>query len=168
MNAMSQTEQQEQPDQEPEVNGESVIGQKKEQLMKFYHSLLNRKPVYRLTETGMQVEYYSFSDTSELPFDVNTYQNSQLFLGDYANPWNVEVEQILEEYPEADGNISEKELVENDYIIPSQKYKAYMKQKVYSDMFSESVLGDLPVMRILYIMSAGIGFIILLLVGAVL
>lgn len=114
----------------------------------------NKKPAYRITQDGIARDWFNFNKTETLPFDKDTYRKTQLFLGDYANPWYVNLEGIKEEYDEFGHDEPITNLIEANHVIPSQKYKNYMNQTVLNDTFQA---GGLRSERIRYILYATLG-----------
>jgi len=133
----------------------TVYGRNTNRLSEFFGKLkdgfsrsVNRKPAYRITENGIEVDYFNFDNPKSLPFDIETYNDCNLFLGDYANPWHVDLDAIESEYEEFGSGDPITDLVEKKHVMPSQKYKTYMNQNVLQSTFS---FGGLEFERLKYI-----------------
>lgn len=126
---------------------------------------LNRKPAYRLTRNGVEVHWFNFSDTDTLPFDLETYRETQVFIGNWANPWKIDVDGITDEYDnfvECEINDS-SDIFGTDYVYPSQKWKLLANQNALSEMFTGRSINTDQLRRLLYLNMGAI-----LLVGAIL
>jgi len=133
------------------------------------HAWINRrfgrKPAYLITKHGIETHWFDFSDTGNLPFDRDTYRDTQLFIGNWANPWYVDIESIKDAYPDfTEQNITTIENVFTDkHVYPSQRWKLLANQSVLRDMFVGGGFDEQRIMRLLYALCAGVGFIAILL-----
>lgn len=140
-----------------EINKRSRIGEVWFKIKDGFNRSFDRRPAYIVTGSGVRVEWHDFTNPSELPFDLETYEETQIFLGDYANPWHVQLEQIEKEYSEFGSDEPIKNLVSNKHVIPSQKYKVYMNQTVLKDTFRGGGLNTDRIKMVLYgILGVGI------------
>lgn len=106
----------------------------------------NKVPAYVITKSGIRVNWINPNAIEEMPFDMDTYGNQQVFVEDYATPIKINIEDI------------EKTMDGND-IITSSKYKTYMGQRVLSQVFRGS--GFEP-KKLMYLIFANIGLTVLL------
>ena len=128
-------------------------------------ALQNQYPVYRLTKNGIEVKFYDFSEYNELPFDRDTYQSNQLLIGDYANPAYIETDYLIEEFKdEYDEYKSKNQSIEGEHIIPSQKYKTYMKQDILKQIFSAT---GMDMDKITWLLFGVIGLEAIIIVGII-
>lgn len=132
---------------------------------RWVQSRFNRKPAYRITKHGIEVEYLDFTDTEKLPFDLETYRETQLFIGSYANPWRVDIDSIEEAYPDfTEQKISNiQDVFAKRHVYPSQRWKLLANQNALRDMFVGGAIDDQRILRLLYLAIVGIGFIAILL-----
>lgn len=134
---------------------------------RFFQGLFGRKPAYRITKHGVEIEYFDFSDTDNLPFDLETYQDTQIFIQDYANPWYFDLDSIEENYP----NFTEEEVTKvsdvfaEKHVYPSQRWKLLANQNVLRDMFVGGAFNDQRIMRLLYLIGGGVGLLLLIILG---
>lgn len=138
----------------------------KNRINKFIHRLFGRKPAYRITRNGVEVKYFDLDDTDSLPFDKETYRNTQIFIGKWSNPWFIDIDNIEDEYPNfAEQDITQiSDIFSEKYVYPSQRWKLLANQNVLKDMFVGGMMNEQQLKRLMYIVLAGIGFIALLLV----
>lgn len=127
-------------------------------LNKFFHRCFSRKPAYRIQPTGIEVRYFNFDKTETLPFDMDTYNETQLFIGSWANPWYVDFDAIEDNYDD----FTKEEITKVDdvfgeqYIYPSQKWKTLANQNVLSEMFVGKTRRQERVIRLLYAVLGGL------------
>lgn len=130
--------------------------------------IFNKQPVYKITQNGIEVHFFDINNEQNLPFDKETYRETQLFIGDWSNPWYVDIESIKDSYPD----FTEQEITNltdifsEKHIYPSQKYKQYMNQRVISDMYNSVHMPVDKLVRLMYICLAGIGIVAFLILGA--
>ena len=146
----------------------SIIKQKAFQLKVGVLGLFNRKPAFLIKRNGIEIHFFNFANTDALPFDKNTYQDTQIFIGDWANPWYVDIDSIEEQYDEFSYNESLDNLIEEKHVTPSQTYKTYMGQRLLADMIMGAGFDEEKIVRILYAIGGAVAFILLLLIGRVL
>jgi len=135
---------------------------------KAFESMRNRYPAYRLTSEGIEVHWFDFSNTDDLPFDLDTYYKCQLFIGDWANPFTVDIESINDEFEELDYDKLQKGVHElkGEHVTPSQKYKTYMYQNTLSGIFSIQGENHQKILYALYANLGVLGLLFLVVVGA--
>lgn len=133
---------------------------------RFIQRVFKRKPAYLITETGIETHYFNFAKDETLPFDTETYADTQIFIGNWANPWYFDIAEIENEYE----NFSEKDITkiedifEKEYVYPSQRWKLLANQNVLRDMFVGGAIDDARIMRLLYALLAGVGLLGILVV----
>jgi len=101
-----------------------------------FHRSIGQKPAYIVNQSGVEVRWFDFSDPGALPFDPDTYNDSQLFLGSWANPWHVDLDAIEREYSRYEYDDPITDLIKKKHVIPSQAYKSYMNQRVVNYTFN--------------------------------
>lgn len=94
----------------------SLLTRVKAKTIDGFRRSINQKPAYVIGKNGIRVEWHDFSDPTSLPFDRDTFENSNLFLGDYANPWSVDFDSIAEEYGE-EKDIEKESLFGNEKTV---------------------------------------------------
>lgn len=127
-------------------------------LHKFFHKTFSRKPAYMVKKNGIEVRYFDFNDTDTLPFDPETYSETQLFIGSWANPWYVDIDEIKEQYDDFTEETVTKvdDVFSKKHIYPSQRWKMLANQNVLSEMFIGRSLRQQRVIRLLYAVLGGI------------
>lgn len=134
----------------------------------FFESLRNKKPCYIITENGVHVKYYDFSNREQLPFDPNTYENCQIFIGNIANPVKVQVQDIIENADELSYDEAQSkgfEYMNEEHIIFSQRYKQMMLNKAYSGIFAGGPMNNNQIKYLLYGILALIGLLLVVFVA---
>lgn len=127
-------------------------------LHQFFHTLFNRKPAYMITRTGIEVKWFDFSNPQTLPFDTDTYNDTQIFIGDWANPWYVDVDAIEDQYDDfTKAEITTvNDVFKKKHIYPSQRWKTLANQNVLSEMFIGRTMRQERVVRLLYAVCGGL------------
>lgn len=129
----------------------------------FVYSLMGKSPTYHITENNIIVKWHNLDNIDNLPFDLDTYEETQLFLGHtYANPWKPDIEKIDEIYDEYDYEDPITDLIEKKHIIPSQRYKTLMNQNSLVETFTPSQNNLNRLQTLLYLISAGVGLLVLI------
>lgn len=124
----------------------------------------NRYPAYRITENGIERKFFSFSEKSDLPFDRDMYHTCQIFIGKWANPVRIDLSEFSDEYSEFDAG----DTLDAKHIIPSQKYKTFMKQSVLTEAFTRKTeLGDSQKYIMYASLAVNVIILIIIAVGAV-
>ena len=118
---------------------------------------INKRPVYRLDENGIHREYKSLNEIENLPYDKSVGVDNQLFLGDYANVWEVDFQAIKDEYGEFGQDEPISNLIKNKHVIPNQKYKEYMNNKVLNNTFNAQPVKWERLQYLLYGLLAAVG-----------
>jgi len=125
----------------------------------------NQKPVYRLGKNGIEVRFFDFSKYNTLPFDRDTYESNQILVGDWANPAYIEIEKIIDEFnKQYDEYTDESSNISGKHIIPSQKYKTFMKQDILKQIFSAT---GMDMQKITWLLFAVIGLETLIILGII-
>lgn len=106
----------------------------------------NKVPAYVITDSGIRRKWIHPANYEDMPFDMDTYGNQQIFFKNYGNPIYIDTQDI-------------EENLDSENIIPSQKYKTYMKQRVLTQVFSS---GDFEPKKLMYLIFANIGLTTLL------
>lgn len=127
-------------------------------LNKWIQRRMGRKPAYMVTRGGIEVHYFNFADTDTLPFDLETYRNTQIFMGNWANPWYVDVDGITEEYDNfAECEINDSsDIFGTEYVYPSQKWKTLANQKALAEMFTGRSINTDQLRKLLYVVIGGL------------
>lgn len=127
-------------------------------LKRWMQRRFNRKPAYRITRNGVVVKYFNFSDPQTLPFDLETYRDTQIFIGSWANPWKVDIDSITDAYPDfTEQEITEvSDVFEEKHVYPSQRWKVLANQQVIQEMFEGRSLNQDRVVRLLYATLGGL------------
>lgn len=134
----------------------------KNRINDFFGKLFNRKPVYIIKRNGVERQFYNLDKPETLPFDKNTFEETQIFIQDFANPWYVDFESIQEEYDFPNENTTLDNLVSEKHIYPSQKFKDLNKQTVIRDMYRASNMDFEKINRLLYAIGGMTAIILLL------
>lgn len=135
-------------------------------IKRWWQRRFNRKPAYRITRNGVVVRYFNFSDTDSLPFDLETYQDTQIFIGSWANPWYVDIDSIEKAYPD----FTKQETTEvsdvfgEKHVYPSQRWKMLANQHALQEMFEGRTLNNETIQRLLYAVLGGLVLIGLFLI----
>lgn len=130
--------------------------------------IVNKKPAFRIHRNGVDVKYFNLSDTKNLPFDRDTYNDTQVFIGKWSNPWYFDIDKIEDAYPNfEEENITKiEDVFSKKHVWPSQRWKLLANQDVLNQMFVGGALSSERIVRLLYLIAAGIGFVgILILFG---
>lgn len=139
------------------------LARKLDRLKIWINGVLNKKPVYNITQNGIKREFYNLKDTKNLPFDPDTYEDTQLFIGhNYANPWYVDIESIEKQYDIYEYNHTLDSLIEQKHVIPSQRYKRLMIDDTISNTFSPNRQNLQRLQQIVIAIAVGVGFLVML------
>lgn len=135
-------------------------------LKRWIQRRFNRKPAYRITRNGVVVKYFNFADTSTLPFDLETYRDTQIFIGSWANPWYVDIDSITDEYDDFTEQSVTKisDVFGGKHVYPSQRWKILSNQQVIQEMFEGRSLDQDQFKRLLYANLGGLVMIGLFLI----
>ena len=129
----------------------------------FWNGLWGKSPTFHIKENDIEVRFHNLSDYKNLPFDLDTYETTQLFIGNnYSNPWNPDIDSIEKMYNEYSYDDPINDLIKKKHIIPSQRYKLLMNQDSLTDTFRPSSDNLSRMQTLLYVAIAGIGFLVLL------
>lgn len=133
-------------------------------LNRFFHRCFSRKPAYRIRPNGIEVRYFNFDNPETLPFDKDTYNETQIFIGKWANPWYVDFEAIEEQYDNftEDTITTVDDVFEKQHIYPSQRWKTLANQNVLSEMFVGRSVRQERVIRLLYAVLGAIAILFIL------
>lgn len=103
---------------------------------RFFAGLRSGKPKYTISENGIAMTFERMVDREETPYDFETHEDCQVFIKGYANPVKLE--------PKANGEYD---------LMPSSKYRLFMKQNVLKQAFFAQ---ELDMRKILYAVGANI------------